>query len=64
MSGRPTDLPGLVGGLVVLALGALLLLDRLDVLALRFGVLAPVFLGACGAVLLAAGLADRDDPHT
>jgi hypothetical protein len=62
MNGPRTDLPGLVGGLVVLALGAVLLLDRLDVLTLHFGVLAPVFLGACGAVLLAAGLADRGDP--
>ena len=53
------DLPALVAGIVVLGLGALLLLDRLGALTLGFGELAPVFLGACGAILLASGLDER-----
>lgn len=57
---RRPDLPALVSGLVVLALGVVLLLDRVDVLSLRFGALAPVFLAACGAILLATGLDSRD----
>jgi hypothetical protein len=57
---RGLDVPALVAGLVVLALGALLLLDRVDVLHLSFGALAPAFLGACGAILLATGLDTRD----
>jgi len=59
MSRRP-DLPALVAGLAILALGALLLLDRVDALELRFGVLAPAFLAVCGAILLATGLDNRD----
>lgn len=59
MSRRP-DLPALVAGLTVLALGALLLLDRVEALELRFGVLTPVLLGVCGAILLATGLDSRD----
>lgn len=59
MAPRP-DVPSLVGGIVVLLLGALLLLDRLDVLQLRFGIVVPAFLGACGAVLLAWGLDSRE----
>ncbi len=53
------DLPALVAGLVVLALGAVLLLDRVDVLTLSFGVLAPVLLAAAGTILLATGLDNR-----
>ncbi len=56
---RRLDVPALVAGLVVLALGAALLLDRLDVLELGFGELAPVFLAACGAILLATGLDEQ-----
>lgn len=53
------DIPSLVAGLVVIALGTLLLLDRLDVLDLRFGWLFPALAAAIGAILLASGLADR-----
>lgn len=52
------DLPSLVAGLVVIALGLVLLLDRLEVLDLRFGWLGPALAGAVGAILLATGLAD------
>lgn len=60
MSARRVDLPALVGGVVILALGVMLLLDRVDALELSLGVLAPVFLAACGAILLATGLANRE----
>ncbi|HEX8103578.1 MAG TPA: hypothetical protein VF533_13265 [Solirubrobacteraceae bacterium] len=53
------DIPSLVAGLVVIALGTLLLLDRLEVLDLHFGWLFPALAGAVGAILLAGGLADR-----
>lgn len=60
MRAQRFDLPALVAGLTVLALGGLLLLDRVDALQLRFGVLAPIFLAACGVILLATGLDHRD----
>jgi hypothetical protein len=53
------DLASLVAGLVFMALGTLLLLDRLEVLDLRFGWAVPAFAGALGALLLAEGLAKR-----
>lgn len=52
------DLASLVAGLVIIALGLVLLLDRLEVLDLRFGWLVPMLAGTVGAILLAAGLAD------
>lgn len=53
------DIPSLVAGLVIIALGTLLLLDRAEVLDLGFGWLFPAVAGAVGAILLASGLADR-----
>jgi hypothetical protein len=53
---RRLDLPSLVAGVAVLVLGAVLLLDRLDVLTLHFASLGPLACGAVGAVLLASGL--------
>ena len=58
MSSR--DTPALVSGLVILALGMLLLLDRAGALHLHLGVIAPAFLAAVGAILLASGLDRRD----
>ncbi len=52
----PVDVPTLVAGIAVTLLGALLLLDRLEVLDLRFGLFWPAILAAIGAVLLASGL--------
>ncbi len=57
---RRADVPALVAGLAVLALGALLLLEHVGALGLRFGVIPPAFLAACGAILLATGLDHRD----
>ena len=59
MTRRPLDIPSLVAGLATVAVGALLLLDRLDVLDLRFGYLWPTLAAAIGAVLLASGLSDQ-----
>ncbi len=59
MSSRRLDVPSLVAGLVVLALGLVLLLDRVDAIELGWGALAPAFLGAAGAILLATGLDSR-----
>jgi len=56
----PPDAAALVAGLVLVAFGAVLLLDRLEVLDLRFGTLAPIACAAVGAVLLASGLSRRD----
>jgi hypothetical protein len=57
---REIDLPSLVAGVAVLVLGLVLLLDRLDVLHLRFASLGPLACATIGAVLLAMGLVRRD----
>lgn len=57
---RRADIPSLVAGVAILLLGAVLLLDHLDVLDLRFAALGPLACAALGAVLLATGLARRD----
>jgi len=46
----------IVAGLVTVALGTLLLLDRTGVIDVRFDYMLPAVLAAVGAVLLAAGL--------
>lgn len=53
------DVPSLVGAVVLIAFGVVLLLDRVEIIDLRFGVLAPVVCGALGSVLLALGLSRR-----
>ena len=47
----------LVAGLVLVALGVVLLLGATGVLALSFGAMAPIAFAAVGAILLASGLA-------
>jgi hypothetical protein len=54
------DVPALVAGLVVLALGGVLMLDALGAIKLDFGTFAPVACAAVGAILLANGLAGRE----
>ena len=56
---RP-DLPTLVSGLAIAALGTVLLLDSVDGLSLDFGSLAPLVLTVVGLILLVGGLARRD----
>ncbi len=53
---RRLDRTSLVAGLVVTVAGAILLLDRVDALDLRFGYGLPLLFAVVGAVLLAAGL--------
>ncbi len=50
------DIPSLVAGIAVLALGSTLLLDALDVLELSFALFAPIACAAVGAILVALGL--------
>jgi hypothetical protein len=50
------DITSLVAGLVIIALGTLLLLDRADVIDLRFGYLWPAVTATIGAILLASGV--------
>ena len=58
MTPRPGyDPASLVAGLVVIALGVVLLLDQADVIALRFDYALPVAFAAIGGILLACGLA-------
>ena len=57
---RPFDWTSLAAGLVLMGLGSLLLLDRVEALDLRFGYLWPALLAAVGAILLASGLSGRD----
>ena len=56
MRTRELDIPSLVAGLAVIVLGAVLLLDQVGALSLRFGYLWPLLTGAAGAALLASGL--------
>jgi hypothetical protein len=51
------DPASLVAGLVVIALGGLLLLDQADVLDISFDYLVPAICAAVGGILLACGLA-------
>ena len=58
MRGGP-DIPALVAGLAVMALGAVLLLDALGAVDLSFAAFAPVACAALGAILVANGLSRR-----
>jgi hypothetical protein len=53
---RRLDRTSLVAGLVTTVAGAVLLLDRLGTIDVRFGYGLPLLLGAVGAIMLAAGL--------
>jgi hypothetical protein len=57
---RRPDVPTLVAGVAVMLLGVVVLLDRVDVLDLRFAAMGPLACAALGAILLASGLARRD----
>jgi len=55
---RP-DPPSLVSGFVLIALGTVLLLDRLEMIEIGFGVFGPMLFAALGAMLLVRGLSRR-----
>ncbi len=58
MKPRPGfDPASLVSGVVLMALGALLLADQVDLFELDFAYMLPAILAAVGGVLLACGLA-------
>jgi hypothetical protein len=58
--GGRADIPALVAGLALLALGGVLMLDALDAIGLDFGLFAPVACAVTGAILLANGLSRRE----
>ena len=60
MGSRRLDVPSLVAGIAIVIFGAVLLLDRVDVLTLRFAALGPLACAVAGAILLASGLVRRD----
>ena len=55
---RP-DLPSLVSGIALIALGTVLLFDRLEMIDIGFGVFGPLLFAALGAMFLARGLSRR-----
>jgi hypothetical protein len=59
MRSRDFDPASLVAGLVVCALGVVLLLDQTDVLDLSYGYLWPALLATVGAILLAVGMTGK-----
>jgi hypothetical protein len=56
MNGRSLDSTSLVAGLVIAALGGVLLLDGTGAVDLRFAYLAPAVTATVGTILLAIGL--------
>ena len=56
---RRLDLTSLVAGLLLIAVGVILLLDRLGSLDIGFNALFPILAATIGAVLLAWGLDDE-----
>jgi hypothetical protein len=56
---RAPRLTALVAGVLIAALGVLLLLEAHESVTLGFAYMAPVVLGTLGAILLASGLARR-----
>ncbi len=53
---RRTEPTLIAAGLVTVALGTLFLLDRLEVIDIRFGYTLPAVVAAVGIVLLTAGV--------
>jgi hypothetical protein len=56
---RPRSVTVLTCGIATLVLGVLLVLDANGAIDLRFAYMAPLLVGAFGAILLASGLASR-----
>ena len=56
MERRELDPTSLIAGLALVAFGLLVLLDRADVLNLRFGYFWPAIAATVGATLLVSGL--------
>jgi hypothetical protein len=60
MRARSPDLTSLVAGIVVALMGVLLLLHDSGTLDLTFAAFAPLACAVTGAILVAAGLNQRD----
>lgn len=58
-NGSSPNLTVLLTGVAVFALGVLLVLDADGTIDLRFAYMAPLLVGALGAILLASGLLSR-----
>lgn len=58
--GREIDRPSLVAGLVLVAFGVVLLLDRSGTLRLTFATTAPMAFAVIGTILLVTGLSRRE----
>ena len=58
MKRRRADRTLIVAGLVTVALGTLLLLDRTGTIDVRFNYMLPALLAAAGVVLLTMGLSE------
>jgi hypothetical protein len=56
MGRRVADVTSLTAGVVIGALGVLLLLDNLEAIDMKFAHLAPAVTATAGAILLARGL--------
>ncbi len=56
MGRRVADVTSLTAGVVIGALGVLLLLDNLEAIDMKFAHLAPAVTATVGAILLARGL--------
>jgi hypothetical protein len=56
---RTPNLAALMTGIALVALGVLLVLDADGSIDLGFAYMAPVLVGALGAILLAGGLSSR-----
>ncbi len=56
---RSPNVTILLTGIAVLVLGVLLVLDASGAIDLRFAYMAPVLVGALGAILLVGGLVGR-----
>ena len=55
---RP-DVPSLASGIALIALGIVLLFDRMEMLEMGFGAFGPLMLAALGVMLLTLGLSRR-----
>ena len=56
---RRTDPPSLVSGIALIALGTVLLFDRLEMIELGFGVFGPLVFATLGVMLLGLGFSRR-----
>ena len=59
MTDRKTDVVSLIAGVLTVMVGVILLLDQSSDVSLSAGVIAALFAGVFGLVLLVSGLLDK-----